>query len=266
MNCKRVTDFIVNWLKDQIRETNLKGFVVGVSGGIDSAVTSALCVDTGLPVICLNMPIHQLSNQYNRSEEHIHWLKNKSQNVESYIIDLTDMFDTLRKTLTNKKINELAFANSRSRLRMVGLYAFANSRNYIVVGTGNEVEDYGIGFFTKYGDGGVDISPIGDLLKSEVYQLAEYLGIIDTIRKAEPNDGLWADGRTDEEQIGATYAEIEWAMSYYNTNNIKSKKDITIDGDLSHSQIEVLQIYLKMHNSNLHKMKMPPICRIRSSM
>ena len=262
MNCKRVTDFIVNWLKDQIRETNLKGLVVGVSGGIDSAITSTLCSHTELPVICLNMPIYQNKNQFHNSEKHIQWIKNNFHNVKSYIVDLTSSYSSIKNALPQGFINELALANSRSRIRMVTLYAIANSMNYLVVGTGNKVEDYGIGFFTKYGDGGVDISPIGELLKSEVYELAKYLGIVDSIIDTAPNDGLWGDDRTDEDQIGATYDELEWAMRYCTKKDIKIIKDINVFKDLSDRQIEVLQIYIKRHNANLHKMKMPPVCEL----
>ena len=258
MDFELVANYIIDWLRDQLKNTKQKGFVIGVSGGVDSAVTSTLCARSGLPVFCLNMPIHQAFDQYDLSEVHISWLTSKYENVGAHIIDLTETYDTLKNALLDLTINDLALANIRSRLRMVTLYAFANSNNYLVVGTGNKVEDYGIGFFTKYGDGGVDISPIGDLLKSEVYQLAEYLGILDSIREAEPNDGLWDDGRTDESQIGATYDEIEWAMKYFeedcNTNMT----------GLSERQKEVIEIYLYRHKINKHKLLSPKVCYLCS--
>jgi NAD+ synthase len=254
MNNKRVRYHIVEWLKIQINDAKLNGFIVGVSGGIDSAITSTLCSLTELPVICLNMPIHQNKNQYNNSEQHIKWLESNFKNVESYIVDLTSSYNSIKDSLPQGIINELALANSRSRIRMIALYAMANSMNYLVAGTGNKVEDYGIGFFTKYGDGGVDISPIGDLLKSEVYELAKYLGIVDSIIEAEPNDGLWGDDRTDEDQIGATYDEIEWAMKY-----CKENSNIDISG-FSKRQKEVMDIYLHRHNVNKHKMLPPTVC------
>lgn len=258
MDFELVANYIIDWLRDQLKKTKQKGFVIGVSGGVDSAVTSTLCARSGLPVFCLNMPIHQAFDQYDLSEVHISWLTSKYENVGAHIIDLTETYDTLKNALLDLTINDLALANIRSRLRMVTLYAFANSNNYLVVGTGNKVEDYGIGFFTKYGDGGVDISPIGDLLKSEVYQLAEYLGILDSIREAEPNDGLWDDGRTDESQIGATYDEIEWAMNY-----CERKDKASFDG-LSKRHKEVLHVYLSQHKVNKHKVLTIPVCDLSS--
>jgi len=258
MDCIKIIEHIVKWLEYNIINTGQKGFVIGVSGGIDSAVVSTLCAETGFPVICVNMPINQVEEQYNRSNEHIAWLQNVNKNVTSHIINLSDVYNSLCNVLPSEGKSELSLVNSRSRIRMIALYSIANTNNYLVCGTGNKVEDYGIGFFTKYGDGGVDISPIGDLLKSEVFKIAEHLNIINSIRTAEPTDGLWETDLTDEDQIGATYNELEWAMNYCSLNAIQNVKYNA--NDLNTRQIEVLNIYISRHNSNLHKMKMPPIC------
>ena len=202
---EKLSGQISGWIMDYARKNDISTLVVGVSGGIDSAVTSALCANTGLRTIVLNMPIHQESSQYDLANQHIEWLCSNWKNVESHIIDLTGTFDSISIELKEKGVDELALANTRARLRMATLYSIAGSNNGIVVGTGNKVEDFGVGFFTKYGDGGVDISPIADLFKSEVYSMAEALGIIQEIQEAAPTDGLWDDGRTDEEQMGATY-------------------------------------------------------------
>ncbi len=241
---------ISNWVHDYAEEEGISTLVVGVSGGIDSAVTSTLCAMTGFRTILLNMPIHQDLNQCRLASQHIQWLKTKWNNVESRIVDLTATFDSLLKDLEGDRITELASANSRARLRMAALYAIATSNEGIVVGTGNKVEDFGVGFFTKYGDGGVDISPIADLYKSEVYALAQALGIIEDIRKAAPTDGLWGDGRTDEEQMGATYDELEWAM-----------KEIAEPSGIEHTQrqSEVLEIYGRLNSLNAHKMNPIPV-------
>ena len=214
MNLKSIESHIVNWLFDYSKKSGLNGFVVGVSGGIDSAVTSTLCAKTGLNTIVLNMPIHQKSNQFDRSNEHINWLKNNFENVISYEINLTEVYDSFSNALPKSNQDELSMANLRSRIRMSNLYVFASNKKYLVAGTGNKVEDFGVGFYTKYGDGGVDISPIADLLKSEVFKLADHLEIVSSIQKAKPTDGLWDDDRSDEDQLGATYEELEWAMNY----------------------------------------------------
>jgi len=259
MNCEIVSEFIVGWLQTKIKETKQRGFVVGISGGIDSAVTSTLCAKTGFPVLVLSMPILQANDQYSRAEEQIEWLMNDFKNVSSHLVDLTDVCEKLKDTLPREAKSELALANNRSRLRMIVLYSFANSHSCLVCGTGNKVEDYGIGFFTKYGDGAVDVSPIGDLVKSEVYALASYLDLPDSIQKAIPTDGLWEDDLTDEVQIGASYDELEWAMDYCATNNVSSQNEIVLT-DFSSRQIEVLKIYLSRYSCNRHKMMMPPIC------
>ena len=257
MNPKSIESHIVNWLLDYSKKSGLNGFVVGVSGGIDSAVTSTLCAKTGLNTIVLNMPIHQKSNQFDRSNEHINWLKNNFKNVTSYEINLSDVYDSFSNSLPKSNQDELSMANLRSRIRMSNLYVFASNKKYLVAGTGNKVEDFGVGFYTKYGDGGVDISPIADLLKSEVFKIANHLGIVSSIQKAKPTDGLWDDDRSDEDQLGATYDELEWAMNYLEVNS---------QVNLSERQKKVLEIYSGHHQTNLHKMNPIPVCEIPKSL
>ena len=249
-NWEKLGNEISNWIFDYAEKNNISTLVVGVSGGIDSAVTSTLCAKTGLNTIVINMPIYQTASQLNLSNLHIEWLKEKWNNVEGHIIDLSEVYDLFTTKLDNIGTSELSLANSRARLRMTTLYSLAGSNNGIVVGTGNKVEDFGVGFYTKYGDGGVDISPIADLYKSEVYFLAESLQIIQPIQDAAPNDGLWHDSRTDEDQIGATYEELEWAME-------EVKKGF--NSKYSTRQKEVMDIYLKMNKNNQHKMVPIPI-------
>ena len=213
-NYGELKDKIVTWIKDYVRENNIKSLVVGVSGGIDSAVVSTLCAETGLPTYALGMPIHQKEDQENLSDAHLEWLHSKFPNVIAHKFDLSKTFDTFQFSMREFGSDKLSLANSRSRLRMVTLYQVAGSVGGIVVGTGNKVEDYGVGFYTKYGDGGVDIAPIADLYKTEVWMLGEHLGVDERIIFASPTDGLWDDGRTDEDQIGATYADLEYAMEY----------------------------------------------------
>ena len=257
MNLKSIESHIVNWLFDYSKKSSLNGFVVGVSGGIDSAVTSTLCAKTGLNTIVLNMPIHQKSNQFDRSNEHINWLKNNFENVTSHEINLTEVYDSFSNALPKSNQDDLSMANLRSRIRMSNLYVFASNKKYLVAGTGNKVEDFGVGFYTKYGDGGVDISPIADLLKSEVFKLADHLGIVSSIQKAKPTDGLWDDDRSDEDQLGATYEELEWAMNYLKFNS---------QNNLSERQKKVLEIYNCHHQTNLHKMNPIPVCEIPESL
>lgn len=257
MQVQKVGDYIVNWLKNYAKKANVKGFVVGVSGGIDSAVTSTLCAKTGLPTLCLEMPIHQAENQVNRALKHIDWLQFKFENVDMTAVNLTPVFDSLIKALPpvyNEEERFMSLANTRARLRMTTLYYFAALEGYLVAGTGNKVEDFGVGFYTKYGDGGVDLSPIADLLKSEVYELAKYFGINEDIIQAAPTDGLWGDDRTDEDQIGASYDELEWAMEQQELN--KSVEDF------SGREKEVFKIYLKLNKANQHKMNPIPVCEI----
>jgi len=247
----RLCEDISEWIRKYADENGISALVVGVSGGIDSAVTSTLCAKTGLETIVVNMPIHQDSSQYSMAKRHIEWLESGWGNVNSHLVDLTESYDSyVGNALDGLEISEISLANTRARLRMTTLYAIAGSRKGIVVGTGNKVEDFGVGFYTKYGDGGVDISPIADLLKSEVYALAEEMGVIEDIRNSIPNDGLWADGRTDEDQIGATYEELEWAMRQVAGTQRE---------DFSDRQKEVMEIYQKLHDSNSHKMRPIPI-------
>ena len=221
---------ITNWISDYALENDIQALVVGVSGGVDSAVTSTLSARTGIRTIVLNMPIHQKKYQEDLSKKHISWLKDNFNNVEERIVNLSKTYDSFVETVSVDEVSDLALANSRARLRMTALYATAGSNGGIVVGTGNKVEDFGVGFYTKYGDGGVDISPIADLLKTEVYQIARELDIIEEIIQAAPTDGLWGDGRSDEEQLGASYEELEWAMK---ESKNPSNKDLSErhDGD-----------------------------------
>ena len=249
----KLCEDISEWIKKYADENGMSTLVVGISGGIDSAVTSTLCAKSGLETIAVNMPIHQESTQYNLARRHIEWLESGWGNVSSHLVDLTESYDSyVEGALDGLEISELSLANTRARLRMTTLYAISGSRKGIVVGTGNKVEDFGVGFFTKYGDGGVDISPIADLLKSEDYALAKEMDIIEDIQNSIPNDGLWADGRSDEDQIGATYEELEWAMAQVD----RAQRE-----ELSNRQKEVLEIYHKLHGSNSHKMKPIPIYR-----
>ena len=211
-------DQITVWIKDYATQAGMTSLVVGISGGIDSAVVSALCARTGLNVIAVSMPIRQRPDLHDLSMRHGVWLAENFNNVRHEIIDLTTIFDGFENTLARWNSNqyiytsELGLANSRSRLRMVTLYQIAQSSQGIVVGTGNKVEDFGVGFYTKYGDGGVDISPIADCYKTEVWQMGRELGVLQDIIEAAPTDGLWDDGRTDEDQLGLTYADLEVAM------------------------------------------------------
>ncbi len=254
-NIHKVSDYIESWLIKYIIKSKMKGFVVGVSGGIDSAVTSTICARTGYPTLCLEMGIHQHSSQVSNARKHIEWLEKNHQNVSHHYLSLTKLFDEFCLTLPklNNNNNKLALANSRARLRMTTLYYFSSIHNFLVAGTGNKVEDFGIGFYTKYGDGGVDISPIADLMKSEVFALARYLNVIEDIQNSDPTDGLWDDNRTDEAQIGASYDEIEFVMRNL---EVKSNKIFT------DRQKEVYQLYKNLNNKNKHKMNPIPVCKI----
>ena len=254
MNCKKIKETICDWIEAHLKESGCSGFVVGVSGGIDSAVVSTLCALTKVPTIVVGMPINQEEGQVNRSISHMKWLSENFSNVSYKNIDLTEAYNAYKTTLSSINISELADANLQSRLRMCCLYGVANTENFMVAGTGNKVEDYGIGFFTKYGDGGVDISPIADLLKSEVRQMASFLGISEEIINAKPTDGLWGDNRSDEDQIGATYEELEWALDFHDSGEKST--------NLSERQTEVLSIYRNRHLNTKHKLEPPPVCYI----
>lgn len=249
-------DIIVKWLSDYLIDCKLSGFIVGVSGGIDSALVSTLCAKTKKITYVVSMPINQDSSQLYRARCHINWLKMQYDTVYSIEKDLSLLFDAFKSMFDCSQYTELSLANSKSRLRMTTLYNLASNFNLLVVGTGNKIEDYGVGFFTKYGDGGVDISPIGDLYKSQVYELSKFLGIQEDILLASPTDGLWSDNRTDESQIGATYDELEFAMKYFESPGMIHPDDVSIRFN------KVINIYKNLHDKNLHKMSMPPICKV----
>ena len=253
MDLSKVEHHIISWLTSYLKESSLHGFVIGVSGGVDSAVTSTLCAKTGFPTLVLNMPIHQKSKQFDRSNNHIKWLKNKYKNVDSQEVDLSYVFDSFSNVLSNQVQDHLSMANLRARIRMSTLYVYASNKKMLVAGTGNKVEDFGVGFYTKYGDGGVDLSPIADLMKTEVFLLSKHLGIISSIQNAAPTDGLWDDDRNDEDQLGATYKELEWAMDFDDrrpTNNLTKREQ------------EVVNIYKNLNKANQHKMNPIPVCVI----
>ncbi len=255
MKTDKIANFIVDWLKQYLIDSHQKGFVIGISGGVDSAVTSTLCAMTGYPVLCLELPIRQKSSEVSRAKNHIQWLQSKYSQVRSLEVDLTTVFEEFVRIMPESSQNtDLAEANSRSRLRMTTLYYFAGIYSYIVAGTGNKVEDFGVGFYTKYGDGGVDVSPIGDLMKTEVYQLAKYLDIIPEIQAAIPTDGLFDDSLSDEDQLGASYPELEWAMR-------QAESGSSVEA-FSGRDREVFEIYMRRHRSNLHKMIPIPVCLI----
>ena len=241
MNSLKKIDYISDWIKNYEISLSFQpvSLVIGVSGGIDSAVTSALCAKTGFKTIAISMPIKQNINQHDLSLKHLDWLKKNFDNVETKIIELDNVFASFENTMKDFN-NSLAFANSRSRLRMVTLYQIAQANKGIVVGTGNKVEDFGVGFYTKYGDGGVDISPIADCKKTDVWNIGKSLGVIDEIIEAAPTDGLWDDSRNDESQLGLSYDEIEDAMENSNSKHIKK--------------------YQQIREPNLHKMKPIPVC------
>ena len=243
MDVSQKASFISNWIKNYVNNMpkKAKSLVIGVSGGIDSSVSSTLSAMTGLRTIVLSMPIKQKAEQHDLSQKHKDWLKNKFSNVEGYTLELDDVFKSFENTLSNFE-SEHGMANSRARLRMTTLYQVAAANSGIVVGTGNKVEDFGVGFYTKYGDGGVDISPIADCNKTEVWELGKELGILDEIINAAPTDGLWDDGRTDEGQLGLSYQQLEEAMENPNSKN-RNK-------------------YTEIRKMNLHKMEAIPVCKI----
>ncbi|TAF72026.1 MAG: NAD(+) synthase [Flavobacterium sp.] len=254
---EKVNSQIIKWLTDYAKNAKSNGFVIGISGGVDSAVTSTLCAQTGMEVLCIEMPIHQAPSHVSRAQEHIKQLKERFPNVKSAASDLTSVFETFKKVVPTHedeaKMN-LSLANTRARLRMSTLYYYAGIYGLLVAGTGNKVEDFGVGFYTKYGDGGVDLSPIADLLKSDVYALGEYLKIPNSILIAAPTDGLFGDDRSDEDQLGASYDELEWAM-------LQDEIGKTIS-DFEGREKDVFATYKRLNNANQHKMKPIPVCII----
>ena len=244
MQTSKRIDHIKNWILDYCKSMPRKAdsLVVGISGGIDSSVTSAICALTGKKTIVLSMPIKQIKEQQDLSLKHQDWLKNKFKNVESHLVILDNLFKTFKNSLSEFD-NEHGLANSRARLRMATLYQVAASNNGIVVGTGNKVEDFGVGFYTKYGDGGVDISPIADCTKSQIWEMGKSLGVLKEIIEAQPTDGLWDDGRTDANQLGMSYQDLEAAMK--DSSNKNHKK------------------YLEIRKRNLHKMNLIPVCKMK---
>ncbi|MBC7524345.1 MAG: NAD(+) synthase [Flavobacterium sp.] len=257
LKVEKVNDVIVKWLKTYAENAKVSGFVIGISGGVDSAVTSTLCAQTGLKTLCVEMPIHQAPNQVSRGREHIEQLKKRFSNVSSVEANLTPVYENFKEAVPQfedeSKYN-LSLANTRARLRMTTLYYFAGIHGLLVAGTGNKVEDFGVGFYTKYGDGGVDLSPIADLMKSDVYALGNFLKIPDSILNAAPTDGLFGDNRTDEDQLGASYDELEWAMMFTSNKNQGDK--------LSIREKKVLEIYQSLNKLNQHKMLSIPVCTI----
>ena len=241
MEVKKRAEIITKWIDDYCVKSsfNPKSLVVGISGGIDSSVVSALCAKTGRKTIVLTMPIKQIKSQNDLSLIHAKWLKEKYNNIEHHLIDMDKIFESFSEVLSNFN-NEHGYANSRARLRMASLYQVAAANSGLVVGTGNKVEDFGVGFYTKYGDGGVDISPIADCTKTHVWELGKYLGVSEEIINSEPTDGLWNDGRNDVQQLGMTYKELENAMKDKNDQNYKK--------------------YLEIRKKNLHKMNPIPVC------
>lgn len=257
MQTDKITEKIVSWLKNYALKANVKGYVIGVSGGVDSGVVSTLCAMTGLKVLMIEMPIRQKEAEVSRAWEHMNQLKERFENVEAISVNLTPAFEELYKTFnvndTEFPAEKLAFANTRSRLRMLTLYYYGQINGLLVCGTGNKVEDFGVGFYTKYGDGGVDVSPIADLYKTEVYALAKSLDLVESIQNAIPTDGLWDVDRTDEQQIGATYPELE---------KIQKEWGMKTEADYSGRDLEVFKIFSRMNKAAQHKIQPIPVCDI----
>lgn len=270
MNSKQQIKIITKWIKSYATKNKISTLVVGISGGIDSSVVSALCAKTGLKTIVVQMPIRQNKKLDNRSSMQATWLLERyPNNVHHISMDLTNVFSAFEKKLTpfcdveedTLEQSNLAFANSRARLRMMTLYQIAQCHNGIVVGTGNKVEDFGVGFFTKYGDGGVDISPIGDCLKTEVWDMGRELDLYQEIIDAPPTDGLWDDSRTDEDQIGMTYPELERMMAVDFLKRCKAvDSDMPGSAKLSKDDRAKLKRYQELRSRNLHKMNPIPVC------
>ena len=261
LQVEKANEFIVEWLKTYATNAKVNGFVVGISGGVDSAVTSTLCAQTGLKVVCVQMPIHQSECQVNRGKEHIDQLMQRFPNVSEAESNLTTVFETFKEVLpsdTEEHQLHLTLANTRARIRMTTLYYYGGIYGLLVAGTGNKVEDFGVGFYTKYGDGGVDLSPIADLMKSDVFALGEYLKIPESILTASPTDGLFGDERTDEDQLGASYDELEWAMRQdevgKSANSFSGREKI------------VFETYKRLNTVNQHKMQPIPVCILPQSL
>ena len=257
MQTEKITEKIVSWLKNYAEKANVKGYVIGVSGGVDSAVVSTLCAMTGLKTLMIELPIRQKQEEVTRAWEHMNDLKKRFSNVEATTVNLTPAFEELYKTFDVKDedfpAEKLAFANTRSRLRMLTLYYYGQINGLLVCGTGNKVEDFGIGFYTKYGDGGVDVSPIADLYKTEVYALAKSLNLVESIQNAIPTDGLWDVDRTDEQQIGASYPELEKIQKEWGTKS---------EEDYSGRDLKVFKIFQRMNKAAQHKIQPIPVCDI----
>lgn len=257
MQTEKIIDHIVSWLKNYAEKSGAKGYVIGVSGGVDSGVVSTLAAKTGMKTLLIEMPIRQQADQISRAREHMQDLAQKFSNIETMSVDLTPTFEEIYQTFeaenSTASNKNLALANTRSRLRMLTLYYYGQINGLLVCGTGNKVEDFGIGFYTKYGDGGVDVSPIADLYKTEVYALARALNLIKSIQNAIPTDGLWDQERTDEDQIGATYPELEKIQKEWGTKK---------ESEYSGRDLEVYQIFSRMNKAAQHKMNPIPICNI----
>jgi NAD+ synthase len=288
ISSKEKAEKLVEWIRNYAKQSNIRTLVVGISGGIDSALVSTLCAMTGLETVIAGVSVIQpednvpmMLGHKSLGKKHAQNLMERFQNVVYTEIEMSSVFDEFRRNLlstlftskapfeeegaeifTSDLDDELALANSRSRLRMVALYQIATCMKGLVVGTGNKVEDFGVGFFTKYGDGGVDISPIACLTKTQVREIATEVGVIQEILDAKPTDGLWADGRTDEDQIGATYPELEWAMEWYEKNPgcmMLESHELYTDQSLKARELEVLLIYKSFHKKNAHKMRPIPV-------
>jgi len=256
INYQNLSNSIQEWINNYVKKSNLKTLVVGVSGGIDSAVVSTICAKTGLPTIVVGISINSDKKNTELSELHIKSLQNRYKNVSGFTMDVSSVFNEFKSIslFENNFNSNLGFANSKSRMRMICLYQIATSTNGIVVGTGNKVEDFGVGFYTKYGDGGVDISPIADLYKTEVRELGKFLEVDQEIIQATPTDGLWEDNRNDESQIGCTYEELEWVMEY----GIKKPKP-------TENEYELIEKYLSLNEKNKHNMVSIPIFNLHEN-
>lgn len=269
ISSKEKAEKLVKWIKNYAEQAKAKALVVGISGGIDSALVSTLCAMTGIETTLVSVQILQpednipLAKEHlQRAQRHVNDLVIRFANVSYSFVEMSSVFDEYRVNIEHSFSDDLALANSRSRLRMTALYQVATCVKGLVVGTGNKVEDFGVGFFTKYGDGGVDISPIACLTKTEVREVAKEVGVIEEILNATPTDGLWADGRTDEDQLGATYPELEWAMEWYEKNPglmYIDNQEIYADNSLTTRELQVLSIYKTFHRKNAHKMRPIPI-------